>query len=1109
MNKTMRDTNKAKKRLIDELAQLRRRIDELEKSETELKQTEEELRPIEWLLRKKLTEDPYKPAYGDLTKLSSSRLIQDLIGKDLLLKIAGDYLGMIGASGTVYEKNGDYALSLFSSGWCRCLDQASRNLCETADNREALASGRWLCRESCWTKASKVSIDTGQAVDIECQGGIRLYAIPIRAGVKIVGSMNFGYGDPPKDPGKLQEIAAAYDVSVEELLQLSGAYESRPPFLIEIAKRRLETSAQLLGEIIERKLAERELRLSERELKFRTRITDIILSILYDDIYGEVLKVLLESFDSEFGVFGYIDEEGAFVVPSMTRHIWDKCQVPNKTFVFPREKWGDSIWPRAIREKSLLYSNERSSLTPEGHIAITRNITAPIIHSGKVVGLFQVANKETEYDQEDLDLAQIYSDAIAPVLNARLQHDRKEKARKQAEERANHLNLMLRAIRNVNQLITQEKDRDRLLKGTCERLVEDRGYDNVWLALLDESGKLAAHAEAGLGVDFEPIVEILKRGESTYCTEKALPQSDVVTIGDPASTCADCPLAGNCAGRAVMTVRLEHQGKVYGLLTISGPKAFYGFEEEVSLFDELAKDISYALHGIELEEKRKKAEEELAESEKRFKNIFNSANDGIVLAAREERKFLLGNQAICEMLGYSGDEIKELGVMDIHPEESLPHVIEQFEKQARQEIRVAQDIPVKRKDGSVFYADINTTPIELAGKTYLMGIFHDITEHKRAEEKLKQYSENLEQMVKERTETLETTLETIEQARDRIDGILKSVGDGLIVTDTRNDVVLMNRAAEEMLGLRLSDAINRPIDYAIEDASLREKITHTLAKTTTGCIYDFKLPDDDPKQSRIMRARTSTIRDSKGNASGVVTLINDVTKEREIDRMKTEFISTAAHELRTPMTSIQGFSELLLTRDDLEGGDRQRYLKHINKQSINLASIVSDLLDITRIESGQGFTLNREWSSPCEILGRVVSEFEGVTDKHSFEVINPKDPVDLHIDREKMEQVVRNLISNAVKYSPDGGKIRISGEVRKDDFVWSFEDEGLGMTLEQAEKIFDKFYRADASNTATEGTGLGMSIVKYIVEAHGGEVWVKSEKNKGTKVSLTLPLNPG
>ena len=173
---------------------------------------------------------------------------------------------------------------------------------------------------------------------------------------------------------------------------------------------------------------------SERELNYRYRIDKIFLTISGDEMYGEVLTVLLESMASEFGVFGYIDEKGALVVPSMTRHIWNRCQIPEKNIVFPRETWGDSIWPRAIREKKILYSNEHSALVPEGHIDITRNITVPIVHMGDVIGLFQVANKKTAYTRDDLRLGQILADAIAPVLHARLLAERKEKARKRMEK---------------------------------------------------------------------------------------------------------------------------------------------------------------------------------------------------------------------------------------------------------------------------------------------------------------------------------------------------------------------------------------------------------------------------------------------------------------------------------------------------------------------------------------------------------------------------------------------------------------------------------------------------------------------------------------------------
>lgn len=190
---------------------------------------------------------------------------------------------------------------------------------------------------------------------------------------------------------------------------------------------------KLESEIAERERAENELKQTNKELSIRNRISEIFLTIPDEEMYGEVLRVILETTDSKYGVFGYIDENGAYVVPSMTRHVWDKCQVPDKDIVFPREKWGDSIWPRAIRQKETLHSNERSTLTPRGHIPIRRNVTVPVIHQGEVIGLFQVANKATDYDEKDIRLSETIADIIAPVLNARLQRDRQEKMRRQAE----------------------------------------------------------------------------------------------------------------------------------------------------------------------------------------------------------------------------------------------------------------------------------------------------------------------------------------------------------------------------------------------------------------------------------------------------------------------------------------------------------------------------------------------------------------------------------------------------------------------------------------------------------------------------------------------------
>ncbi|GAI56286.1 unnamed protein product, partial [marine sediment metagenome] len=223
---------------------------------------------------------------------------------------------------------------------------------------------------------------------------------------------------------------------------------------------------------------------------------------------------------------------------------------------------------------------------------------------------------------------------------------------------------------------------------------------------------------------------------------------------------------------------------------------------------------------------------------------------------------------------------------------------------------------------------------------------------------------------------LNRSLYDTEHARDRIDGILKSVSDGLIVTDIYNRIILMNRSAEDLLGVRFSEVIDRPIDFAIEEKTLREKLIDTLGKKKTGYQFDFELPGDDPKYPRFMRARTSVILDREGKDTGIVTIFNDVTHEREVDRMKTEFLSTAAHELRTPLTSIQGFSEILQTREDISEEEKKKFLSYINKQAVNLAEIVNDLLDISRIESGRKYTIDKVICNAGECIKNIIPYFQ-------------------------------------------------------------------------------------------------------------------------------------
>ena len=238
------------------------------------------LRRIEWQL------DPRRPVgrtiepqpYGDLAELNTDGLIRTSVGAAVLTDIVSDFLDLLETSAAIYEKNGDYALHLVASGWCRLLNAASRRFCPGDDNRQALACGRWLCHESCWTDTARQVIDSGQSVDHACAGGLRTCAVPVRAGGAVIGAMAFCYGDPPGEPARRRELAARFQVDEDEVRLWAEAYETRPPFIIELAKRRLEVSARLLGEMVERRQAEEALRASE--LRYRALFENSLDAVL-------------------------------------------------------------------------------------------------------------------------------------------------------------------------------------------------------------------------------------------------------------------------------------------------------------------------------------------------------------------------------------------------------------------------------------------------------------------------------------------------------------------------------------------------------------------------------------------------------------------------------------------------------------------------------------------------------------------------------------------------------------------------------------------------------------------------------------------------------------
>lgn len=246
--------------VISDITERHQAAEQLQKSEAENIRITRQLENIAWLLKPKtFIKKIFAPIYEDPTKLNKNGLILSVLGSETIFNILSEFMGMLETSSAVYEINGDYAAGIFSSGWCQLLDNASYKLCQTDNLQDALTCGKWLCHESCWREATQPALKSGTPNDIECAGGIRLYAVPIYLGATIIGGINFGYGSPPQELEKLTALAEKYHLDLDELQAAAHEYQQRPQFVIDLAQHRLAEAAKLIGLLVSGKQKELEL----------------------------------------------------------------------------------------------------------------------------------------------------------------------------------------------------------------------------------------------------------------------------------------------------------------------------------------------------------------------------------------------------------------------------------------------------------------------------------------------------------------------------------------------------------------------------------------------------------------------------------------------------------------------------------------------------------------------------------------------------------------------------------------------------------------------------------------------------------------------------------
>ena len=367
-------------------------------------------------------------------------------------------------------------------------------------------------------------------------------------------------------------------------------------------------------------------------------------------------------------------------------------------------------------------------------------------------------------------------------------------------------------------------------------------------------------------------------------------------------------------------------------------------------------------------------------------------------------------------------------------------------------------------------------------------VYHEVTERKRGEEELCR------------------ALARAVEAQQNTEAIVSSVHEGMLVTDAAGTLLLANPAALRMLCRPAEELLGQTLQQLFPHKELATQWDAAAQRNEAGAPFDCRLSETVGVRSRCYQARLALLHAADGTVRGGVVTLRDVTLERELERMKSEFVSTAAHELRTPLTSILGFAELLQDTKAFSRRERGEFAALIHDKAEKLSELIDELLDISRIEAGEKIHLSRQAMSLGTLAGSSLDFFRRSSPRHEFKLLMPTTPVIVYADQRRLGQVFDNLLSNAVKYSPEGGTITVQLDPGTEHCTISIRDEGIGMSAEQVERIFDKFYRADASTTAVQGVGLGMTIVKDLIESHGSEIAVASAPGQGTTIRFTLPL---
>lgn len=494
--------------------------------------------------------------------------------------------------------------------------------------------------------------------------------------------------------------------------------------------------------------------------------------------------------------------------------------------------------------------------------------------------------------------------------------------------------------------------------------------------------------------------------------------------------------------------------------------------------------LRYTCIVRDLTEKR-----EAEEAFRLFSRAVDCSINGIVISDMRypHQPIVYTNPAFTKITGYSSEEVLGINCSLLQKQDKNQSAIDEIHHALKHGLSTTVTLRNYRKDGDLFWNELSLSPVKDAKQqiTHFIGMQSDVTGRVTAEHVLEEHS-------------------------DRLNTIFDLSPDGFVLFDQNNFLVYFNPEFIRMTGLE--EAHLSELDLYTFDHLLKSLCDSNYEYVKIEKLLEKNSVDETSQVHLILPERkilSRQIRHSIGSRGQTVMYFRDITRESEVDRIKSEFLSTAAHELRTPMASLFGFTELLLKRKYDEARQRDM-LETMHRQAALLINLINELLDLARIEARQGKDFKIGAYRLADLVQETVASFLMRDSLHQIEIGTLDPELKVMIDSEKMRQALTNVLSNAHKYSPKGGLIHVSQQCRekhgKTYAGLCVTDEGIGMTNAQLGRVFERFYRVDTSGNIP-GTGLGLCLVKEIIELQDGQVEINSTFGQGTQVTLWLPCS--